>query len=60
MSSSKFGFIIPEEKTAKGRSISQKEYEAKRKRNFIAKWTFEFLRLFQDEAADETFYQTYS
>ena len=31
-------FIIPEKKTAKGRSMSQKEYEAKMKQNFIAKW----------------------
>jgi len=30
MSLSKFRFIIPEKKTAKGRSVSQKEYEAKR------------------------------
>jgi len=38
MSLLKFSFIIPEKKTTKGRSMSQKEYEAKKKQNFIAKW----------------------
>jgi len=38
MSLSKFSFIIPEKETAKGWSLSQKEYEAKKKLNFIAKW----------------------
>ena len=37
MSWLKFSFIIPEKKTAKGWSMSQKEYEVK-KQNFIAKW----------------------
>jgi len=60
MSLSKFSFIIPEKKTAKGRSVSQKEYEAKKKLNFIAKWTFEFPGLFQDKAADEMFCKTCS
>ena len=54
-----FSFIIPEKKTAKEWSISQKEYEAK-KQNFIAKWTFEFPGLFHDEAADEMFWKTCS
>jgi len=53
--SSKFSFIIPEKNTAKGRSMSQKECEAKK--NFIVKWTFEFLGLFHDEAADEMFWK---
>ena len=39
---SKISFIVPENKTAKGRSVSEKDYEAKRKQNFIAKWQFEF------------------
>jgi len=52
---STFSFIIPEKKAATGCSVSQKEYEAKKKRKFIAKWTFEFLGLFQDEAVDEMF-----
>jgi len=51
-------FIIPKKKTAKGLSASQKEYETKRKLNFIAKWTFEFQGLFHDEAANEMFYKT--
>ena len=38
MSLSKFSFIISEKKTAKGRSMLQKEYEAKKKLNFITKW----------------------
>ena len=45
-----FSFIIPEKKTA---IASQKEYEAKKKQNCIAKWTFEFPGLLHDEAADE-------
>jgi len=39
-------------RNAKERSVSQKEYEAKKKQNFIAKCIFEFLGLFHDEAAD--------
>ena len=50
--SSKFSFIIPEMKTAKGRSVSQKEYKVKKKLNCIAKWTFEFPGLFHDEGAN--------
>jgi len=42
MSLSKVSFIIPEKKTAKGHSVSQKESDMKRKKNVIAKWTFEF------------------
>ena len=56
----KFSFIIPEKKTAMGRSISQKEYEAKKKQNIIAKWTFEFPGLFHGEAADAMFWKTCS
>ena len=52
MSVSKFGFITPEKKTAKRCSVSQKEYEAKRKLNFIANWSFEFPGLFHDEATN--------
>ena len=40
MSLLKFSFIIPEKKTAKGRSVLQKEYKANKKQNFIAKRTF--------------------
>jgi len=56
---SKFSFIIPEKNTAI-LSMLQKEYEAKKKHNFIVKWTFEFLGLFHDEAADEMFWKTCS
>ena len=57
---SKFSFIIPEKKTAKGHSVSQKESDMKRKKSVIAKWTFEFPGLFQDKAADEMFCKTCS
>ena len=52
--------IIPEKKTAKGRSVSQKEYKVKKKLNCIAKWTFEFPWLFPDKAANEMFCKTCS
>jgi len=57
---SKFSFIIPEKKTAKGWALSQKEYKAKKKQNFITKWTFEFPGLFHDEAAETMFCKTCS